>query len=50
MVYLGFGPEAAGWEAQTIPQSYGGCPILIFFVRLHWFGFNQTSKSVDNFN
>ena len=33
MLYLGFAPGAAGWQAQTDPLSYGGRPssILLYF-------------------
>ena len=29
MVCLGFKPAAAGWQAQTIPWSYGGRNLIL---------------------
>ena len=35
MVCLGIEPAAAGWQAQTIPQSYGSRPQWPFLQTLH---------------
>ena len=45
MVCLGFEPRAPGWEAQTKPRSYGGCPIgfLNFVVSLWTYNYARVS-------
>ena len=32
MVCLGLEPGVAGWKVQTNPLSYGGTPLITFFL------------------